>query len=299
MSTKKQNIGFLAILLTLVGTIITGVIIQFNTLKIDVQSDHTTFKSYNGAIWQTAGIEKMYLDGQLVKGNISQSTNFNTTKIYRANNIVNDEYLFDGNNKDIEKFPISHEIHVKNSKGKKFQYVVSSLKDVKYAHNVQSGESFGLNMKLTFDSNYNSAKVTKSGLLTVTYIIPSDDWILNVRLFDPTVNVSTTYVSNFSNKTFCITNGNISNAITLTLTNFTLQYPYNDLRNSTNASNNITVLTNMNNSLTYSLPSNNTVCIGFFNASKLVNKSINVTLTLPVNDSIIIALNGNRATVQS
>lgn len=197
MATKKktENKGYLKLVLTiLVATgSITGIIVYLNTLSINITPKSSTFKTCTSIdiagkclYWTTAGIEKLYINGEQLSGEVTQTNKEdNLVEITRTNKTWSDTYTFNGNTKDIESFPISHQIRVLGQKDKEFKYEVSSLKYVKKAHEISSGESFGLNMKVTFDSGYTSAKVTKSGVMTVIYKIPSDDWILNVRLYDP------------------------------------------------------------------------------------------------------------------
>lgn len=192
MVTKKQTIGFLAIVLTIVTGVITGIVLTQDNLSISIKPDSATFKSKTGTLWTTTGIEKLYLDGILLSGNISQSINGKQTDIKRSGSHWYDTYSFDGSLNTVETFPIAHQINIIGAKGKQFKYIVSSLKGVTAAHNVVSGENFGYKMRVTFDDGYTTAKVTKAGTMTVIYTVPSNDWTLNVRLFDPPVTIDIT-----------------------------------------------------------------------------------------------------------
>lgn len=192
-ATKKSTsqFGFLKVVITILlsTAAITEVVLNLGPLGIDIKPGSSTFTVQDLLLGKvTVGVEKLYLDSKLWSGQISKDNHSNIVNIYRTNGSITDLYYFNGSSDDVTKFPVHHEITIQGEKGKQFKYVVSSLKGVKAAHNVLSGESFGYDMKVIFDDGYSSAKVTKAGTLTVIYIIPSDDWVLNVKLFDPPTN---------------------------------------------------------------------------------------------------------------
>ena len=99
---------------------------------------------------------------------------------------ITDEYIFDGNIKDIEQFPVNNKKIFEGCKGLLYRYEVHDLKyDGPTNYRATSPASFGYNMKVTWDDGYNWAHIYQNGKLKVQWKIPEDYYEINVRLFDP------------------------------------------------------------------------------------------------------------------
>ena len=222
MASKKYIIGSLVFLVALTYVYITFM----GELRIDVTPTKTTFKIWNESTnkFDITGIEtnKLY-NGTKSVPQQSSIINFNgimdvyndtkSAKIFRQAKFgipyINDYYYFEGNTKDKENFPVEHIVEVTNAKGLIYQYEVSSLYYNGATKNLpldQTSMTFGKNMKVTWQSGFYSAKVTKlvggKGKLTIKYKIKSDYDKFNLRLFDPPVT-SLCYQENSTTSTSC------------------------------------------------------------------------------------------------
>ena len=194
---NKYLIGILVLVL-LTSSIY---ILYPDNVRIDVGKTYSTFKVYENDSWVLAGQEytlmfdgtkKMrvssrtvehFIEGEVVK--IIRTANF------KDNVTVIDTYTFDGNEKDIELFPISHEINVLNGEGYILVYEVTKLEySGETIKDILSPQEFGHNMKIEWeDGNYYSRiwgyTGRDEGKLTVKYRPDSENFIKQVRLFDP------------------------------------------------------------------------------------------------------------------
>ena len=193
-TTQKFIIGFL----TLVVLSASIYVMIPDNVRIDVGKTYSTFKVYENKSWIVSGQEYSYLyngtkkmlaDSRelnyTINGNLSTITriaNFGSTKVI-------DTYNFDGGTKNVELFPINHNIMVINGTGKTLVYEVTKLDySGLTVSNVQSPQSFGHKMKVEWDIGNYFSKITKlkdSGKLTIKYRIDSNSFSKNVRLFDP------------------------------------------------------------------------------------------------------------------
>ncbi len=170
-------------------------------VRIDVGKTYSTFKVWEDNSWVLAGQEytlmfdgtkKMrassrevehFVDGEIIK--IVRTANF------KNNVTVIDTYTFDGNEKDIKLFPISHEINVLNGEGYILVYEVTKLDySGETIKDISSPQEFGHKMRIEWeDGNYYSRiwgySNRDEGKLTVKYRPDSKDFTKQVKLFDP------------------------------------------------------------------------------------------------------------------
>lgn len=207
MVTKKYlTIGFL--LLTLLSTGVIYISLQGSDVKIRVDNDKSTFYVFEESRWRVSGREynklfdgtrRMNRDTSTISVNLSYDNITKETIIRRSTGfqrgpVIVDTYIFDGNVKDVEVFPVSHTVEIFNGSGFFYRYEVRDL--------VYDGISeklsvtyleFGRKMNVEWEGNYRWARVFKSGILKVQYNIPSDYEFYDVRLFDPirtNINIS-------------------------------------------------------------------------------------------------------------
>ena len=117
---------------------------------------------------------------------------------------VTDTYLFDPKIDDVTKFPLDHNVMILNAKGYTYEYVVKDLTyyggDLEFTG--QTSYSFGKQIKVTWQEGYEYAGIT-GNTLTVKYLIDSDNYSVNVRMFDPPVyNYCYQESSNVSNQVY-------------------------------------------------------------------------------------------------
>lgn len=193
---KKIYLGIL-ILVLLTASIY---VLIPNKVRIDVETTYSTFKVYEEG-WVLAGTERTILwDGTKKMRASDRMVNYtvdgNTTKIYRyayfkEGCIVVDTYSFDGNVKDIERFPINHKIETNNCVGFLLDYEIKNLEYTgETSWDLENPSVFGHNMKVEWeDKNYYSRiykyKDKDVGKLNIKYRIDSPIYSVDVRLFDP------------------------------------------------------------------------------------------------------------------
>lgn len=198
-TSQKILLGFLTFVILTASVYF---IFQDN-LRIDVQKTKTTFQVYENGSWILAGTEytKIYDGTTLMRANervvnytVDTEKNISTVWRYayfKENITAIDTYQFDGTKKDVELFPISHEIKIINGKGKILHYEVNDLIYKGETKNeITSPQAFGHKMKVEWqDGNYYSKifkyKNKDVGKLTIRYRVDSEDYSVNVRLFDP------------------------------------------------------------------------------------------------------------------
>jgi hypothetical protein len=203
IATNKWILG----ILTLVILTSSIYIMMPESVRLDVGKTSTLFKVWEGK-WVTSATE--YIDiysgtSKLKVINVTLSKEITGTKAkiirdrWLAGGInVKDIYEFDGTVKDIELFPISHNIEITGAKGKILQFKVSGLYGNVLSRDAISPESFGKQMKVYWqDGAYYQkivySKTTQKDTLTVKYKITSNAQTFNVRVFDPPL--SETYSS--------------------------------------------------------------------------------------------------------
>jgi hypothetical protein len=138
---------------------------------------------------------KLMRSNQRVVNSTIDKTN-NKTTIYRYsyfkdNILIIDTYLFNGNTKDIELFPIEHKIDVFNAQDKILVYEVNDLSYLgETTKDLISPMSFGHNMKVEWEEGEYYSRIYKYsgkeiGKLEIKYRINEDIFTKKVRLFDP------------------------------------------------------------------------------------------------------------------
>jgi len=204
--STKYVVGFLLLLIMASGV----VYVSMDTVKLRVDNDKTTFYVLNeNSRWEVSGREYFSIFDGTSKMNRRPSditiettfdTNSNVTTIIRTTPyirgpIVEDIYTFDGNVKDVELFPISHHINVKNASDYFFRYEIRELDyDGETRKLTDETEfSFGQNMKVSFEDGYRWGWIYKAGIVKVQYDIKSGEEIFNVRLYDPPADPGTFY----------------------------------------------------------------------------------------------------------
>lgn len=196
----KVLIGVLIATLMFLGP----AIIQFSDrAKIDVEPTYTNFNVKEGSYWYLAGKEtnQLYNGSTLIKPLATaplisthvvpnHSINVIRETYYPNGVVVRDHYFMEGDGTPaIEKFPVSHTVEIINGKGLIYQYSASKLKyDGDTVKNVQSPQSFGHNMKLTWDnrSYWNTLYGGTTDTLKAKWKVNDDHYLVSVRLFDPT-----------------------------------------------------------------------------------------------------------------
>jgi len=201
---NKTAIGIL-VLVILTASIY---ILVPESVRIDVGKTYSTFKVWENESWVLAGQEytlmfdgtkkmrassrtvEQFVDGEIVT--IIRTANF------KNNVTVIDTYTFDGDEKDIELFPISHEINVLNGQGYILVYEVTKLDySGETIKDILSPQEFGHNMKIEWeDGNYYSRiwgyANKDEGKLTIKYRPDSKNFTKQVRLFDPPKDIEYT-----------------------------------------------------------------------------------------------------------
>jgi len=201
MGKEKYIIGFL-ILVILTSSIY---ILLPDSVRIDVQKTKTIFRVYENESWVVSGIEytnlydgtkKMRAKNREIEYNILQDnkTEIIRTAYFKENITAIDTYLFDGGTKDIELFPIKHTIEIINGEDKILAYEVHKLLyNGETIKDLKSPQEFGHKMKVEWDDGNYYSKIYKykdkeEGKLIIRYMIDSNNYIKNVRLFDPQQN---------------------------------------------------------------------------------------------------------------
>ncbi len=202
---KKYYIGIL-VLVILTASIY---VLLPNNVRIDVGKTYSTFKVWENDSWVLAGQEyTLMFDGTKKMRASSRVVNYtidgNVTKIYRyayfKNNVtIIDTYTFDGNEKDIELFPISHDINVLNGEGYLLVYEVTKLDySGETINGILSPQEFGHNMRIEWEEGNYYSRIWKysnrdEGKLTIKYRPDSANFTKQVRLFDPLVDSLISY----------------------------------------------------------------------------------------------------------
>ena len=202
---KKYIIGVLVLVL-LTSSIY---ILLPDSVRIDVGKTYSTFKVWENDSWILAGQEytlmfdgtkKMrassrtvehFVEGEIIK--IVRIANF------KNNVTVIDTYTFDGNEKDVKLFPISHQVNVLNGEGYILVYEVTKLDySGETIKDILSPQEFGHNMRIEWESGNYYSRIwgyanRDEGKLTVKYRPDSINFTKKVRLFDPPGNNSIGY----------------------------------------------------------------------------------------------------------
>jgi hypothetical protein len=208
MKVGKYSLGILTVML-----LATGVFTVINTdsgVKVTISKTSTTFYVNESGKFVISGVEYGYLyNGSTKLSAVNVTTaafrEFNRTIFSRTTNYKNglyvvDTYVFDGDNTDVRLFPVSHQINIINGEGLRYDYVVKKLS---YSGPKQIGLipplRFGKNMIVMWSEGWYYAVLTSTltsgGTLTVRYKVPSQDYTVNARLFDPP---TTEYTCDFS-----------------------------------------------------------------------------------------------------
>ena len=94
-------------------------------------------------------------------------------------------------------FPISHQIKVINGKGKILVYEVNDITYSGMTKDITSTFAFEHNMKVEWENGSYYSKVFQNSVATdkllIKYRINTEDFIKNVRLFDPNSKISSNY----------------------------------------------------------------------------------------------------------
>ncbi len=194
---KKYAIGILVLVLLTASIYI----LYPDNVRIDVGKTYSTFKVWESDSWVLAGQEySLMFDGtkkmRASSRTIESFVNENIVTIIRTANFKNnvtviDTYTFDGNEKDVKLFPISHDINVLNGVGYILVYEVTKLDySGETIKDILSPQEFGHNMRIEWeDGNYYSRiwgyANRDEGKLTIKYRLDSADFTKQVKLFDP------------------------------------------------------------------------------------------------------------------
>lgn len=172
-----------------------------DNLRIDVGKTYSTFKVWKNESWVLAGQEyTLIFDGtkkmRASSRTVEQFTEDENIRIIRTSNFKNnvtviDTYTFDGNEKDIELFPISHKINVLNGEEYILVYEVTKLEySGETTKDILSPQEFGHNMKIEWEEGNYYSRIWKyaskdEGKFTIKYRPDSNNFTKQVRLFDP------------------------------------------------------------------------------------------------------------------
>lgn len=201
-----------------------------NDLRIDITPTQSKFNVWENNAWVLSGTEtaKLYSgstsisrissEGKVLYKNYIDDSGKNISEVNVINKYANgvqliDTYIFQGDNKAKELFPVIHykDVFGDNAVGLILQYEVSSLAYTGVTRNAVSPESFGHNMKVEWQSGAYYQKITKgltSSKLTVKYKITSNGQRFYMRLFDPPVGGAT--IKNLAMNVRPLTAGSIS-----------------------------------------------------------------------------------------
>ena len=228
MATKtKITIGSLILLI-----LATSIYLTMDNVKIRVDNDKSTFYVFEDSRWRVSGREyNKLLDGTKLMYRKSSGIEIN----YSINDMnviitrftpyirgpkIKDTYVFIGDVKDVELFPISHKIEIFNATGYYYKYEV---KDLVYSgetfklDGTQTIQSFGRNMEVEWWEGYRLGWIYKNGNMYIkSEKIDSDYKVFDVRLFDPVTIMDYTYDIN-------------NNPNGITVGNYTIDYVYNTL----------------------------------------------------------------------
>ena len=199
MATKTTyTLG--ALLITLLISGVVYVTFPDANVKLRIDEDKSTFYVIEDSRWVVSGREynslfegttKMNRRSSGITINITTDYDNNQTTIKRVTPyirgpIIIDTYTFDGQNTDVELFPIKHIVEIINGSDLLYRYEV---KDLDYNGSRKKlydiSMSFGKNMKVAWQKDYRWAWVYADGILKVQYDILSDYQKFEVRLFDP------------------------------------------------------------------------------------------------------------------
>jgi len=200
MNKKSQSLITVLVLVILTASIY---ILVPENVRIDVGKTYSTFKVWENDSWVIAGQEyslmfdgtkKMRASSRTVESFVNDTiVTIIRTANFKNNVTVIDTYTFDGDETDIELFPISHEINVLNGQGYIFVYEVTKLEYFgETIKDILSPQEFGHNMKIEWETGNYYSRIwgyanKDEGKLTIKYRPDSDDFTKQVRLFDPPV----------------------------------------------------------------------------------------------------------------
>ena len=177
-----------------------------DSIRIDIQETRSIFKVLEDGKWVVSGVEytnifdgttKMRAKNRSFETEIGESNITTVTRIanYKEGISTIEVYTFDPSSSDVELFPISHSIQVINADRPSRPYVLQyEVQKLLYTGqtkwNILSPQSFGRKMKVEWESGNYYSRIYKykdkdEGKLTIKYKIDSDDYLKNVRLFDP------------------------------------------------------------------------------------------------------------------
>lgn len=181
-------------ILTFIVAALAVTVIFNNQLKLNIENTKSTFYVFENNKWNISGVEyNSILNGSkklaMTDCNILNQLSSEQSTIIRichyADNVtIMDEYLFNGNLKDKEMFPVSHQIAVLNAHKYRYQY---DVKSAKYLSEGISSFTLAKNMKVSFSPGYSSKKHTAT-TITLIYPLKTDSEVFNIKLFDPVSN---------------------------------------------------------------------------------------------------------------
>jgi len=177
-------------------------------VRIDIQKTKSIFQVYENGEWVVSGVEYVNLfDGtaKMRAKNRSLETIIGENNITTITRIANykdgistiETYIFNPNVEDVELFPISHSINVINGEDKLLQYEVQKLLYTgDTIKDILSPQKFGHKMVVEWEGGNYYSKIYKyknknEGKLTIKYRIDSANYLKNVRLFDPSIEITT------------------------------------------------------------------------------------------------------------
>src|SRR3990167_1239241 len=200
----KSNYGILAVIILLTSiTVYYGQTAKFSIGKDGVSYYQTfagvslkTGTEYNSLYYQNP-LKKLPKNSTGTKFSIiNTSTDFTHEFLAKRTvpwgnlNRINDTWQFNGDIKDLGKFPVLHKIEVMDAKGLIYEYKVTGLIYDGPTTNLpltQTFASFGKDMQVAWSPGFYYARLTSSGTLTIRYNVTSNYEVFYNRLFDPPV----------------------------------------------------------------------------------------------------------------
>ncbi len=218
MNKLGKTSVYVGLLLVVFLTASIYIVNQSNDVRIDVKKTYSEFSIFDNESnsWVLGGEErtilwdgsaKMRASSRVVNASIDNETN--QTTIWRYSYFKNgiiaiDEYLFDGNEEDVELFPISHTITILNAKdaqeelNKNTEFILDyEVSKVGYYgetnYDLGSAHEFDHNMKVEWDEGNYYGRVYKyankeEGKLNIKYRVDSNNFTISARLFDPIID---------------------------------------------------------------------------------------------------------------
>lgn len=199
-----------------IGTILlailaTSIIVQLpsQNVQIKITEDEAIFYQNTSGKFEITGVEKI----RLIKGTTTMWRQTDGIKIFNISEgdflkivretpyyikpyskeigpLVIETWTFNTESEDITQFPVEHRVEILNGKNLFLRYTVDELEDTGEKRKIinETELSFGKNMRIEFNENYNWAWIGYpygADSFSAQYKIESDYEEFNFRLFDP------------------------------------------------------------------------------------------------------------------